>query len=95
MNENIRSRAALLASFYAATRTADNAQVLGQALVLNAASAAGLLLHTHQTVRAALEACARMPAEGPWPLAGRYLAGLAEDETADTERPRAAAGGER
>lgn len=83
MIANVRTRAAMLASFYAASRVTR----AGEPLRMNAATAAGMLLHLGGTTRAALEMAARMPGDGPWPLAGRYLAELFDAEGADTVPP--------
>ncbi|HET9797290.1 MAG TPA: hypothetical protein VFP90_04855 [Gemmatimonadaceae bacterium] len=89
MDRNTRTRAMMVTSFAAACRQT----AAGEALKLNAASCAGLLLQAFGTTKAALEACARMPGDGPWPLAGRYLAELADTEGADTVPPAALAAG--
>lgn len=83
MNANTRTKAALLASFYAATRLSNSRD----AMPMTAASAAGLLLHLGETTGGALRVCARFPAEGVWLRAAEYLRQLRETEGADTQPP--------
>ena len=85
------TRAAMLGSYAAACRSGGRAD----ALVLNAASLAGLLLHEHYSAHDALEACRRMPTGSAWARAAELLAELADEETADTMPPHAVAEGMR
>lgn len=85
MSENVYTRELLLKSF----RAAANAGV-GGAMVLNGASAAGLLLALHGEPRAAFNAIVNaMPIAGPFMQAMRILDCLADVERADTEHPQA------
>jgi hypothetical protein len=94
MNENTRNSATLRASFLASARvgqTAEsplgNAVKIPQTMTLNGASAAGMLLELFGSARLAFEACSRLPMDGPFPAAQRYLASLTATEMADTIRP--------
>lgn len=83
MNDNVRTRALMLASFEAACRVAKGSQTVA----LVPASAAGLLLSLFGTARHAFDACSKLPLEGPWPAAAKYLAALVIAEMADTVPP--------
>lgn len=85
VSENIYTRELLLRSFHAAAHAG-----VGGAMVLNGASAAGLLLALHGEPRAAFNAIVNaMPISGPFMQAMRILDRLVEIERADTEHPRA------
>lgn len=83
MNRNARTRASLLASWRNAQRVAG----MNGAVMLNHASAAGMLLDQHSDVRVALEKC---PTEPWWTTVSEYLAKVANEEIAPL-----AAGGQR
>lgn len=87
--DQILSRATLLASFYASSRIGTSS------ITMTPASAAGLLLHTHRTARAAFEASERMPIDPVWVQASIYLREIAQGEAPDTLPPALAAGGSR
>ncbi len=93
-NKNIRTSAMMRSSFLAASKVGQVVEAPGgtiytipQTMTLNAASAAGLLLELFGTARLAFEACSRLPMDGPWPMAARYLAQQSAMEMADTIRP--------
>lgn len=76
MNQNIRTRASLLASWYAAQRVAG----ANGAVILNHASAAGMLLDQRGgDVVVAIEKC---PAEVWWMPVVEYLKKVADDDLA-------------
>lgn len=79
--KNERTIAALLASFYAASRIARN----GAPMVLNAAAAAGLLLHMGGSTQEAIRLGEAMPVEEIWITAIKYL----RDVEAEAEAERA------
>lgn len=78
MRESARTRRNMLISFDVANRLAARGS-----LVVNGATAAGMLLHACGSALSALEMCARMPAEGPWPTAGVYLSELVSMESSE------------
>lgn len=95
MNENIRTSAMMRASFLAAAKVGQTVETplgtvykIPQTQTLTPASAAGLLLELFGTARLAFEACSRLPMDGPWPMAARYLAQQSSVETADTLPPQ-------
>jgi hypothetical protein len=73
MPKNIRTRATLLASWYAAQKVADTEG----GIVLNHASAAGMLLDQHRVVAIATKFC---PPERWWDPVRRYLTAVAQEE---------------
>lgn len=77
------TRAAMLASYFAACRVGIRAE----ALILNATSLAGMLLVEHRSAYEALDACRRMPMGAPWARAAELLAELVDAEGADTVPP--------
>lgn len=84
MNQNVRTRASLLASWYAAQRVAG----ANGAVILNHASAAGMLLDQHVDVVTAIEKC---PAEPWWIPVVEYLKKVADDDL-EAAMKRAAGG---
>jgi hypothetical protein len=88
--KNIRTSAAILASFYASSRLSDQSR--NGALTLNAASAAGMLLHICPGPKSALDAARRMPDDPIWRQVALYLEGLIVEERRDTEPAMAMAG---
>jgi hypothetical protein len=85
---NIRTRVALVRSF----RAACTASTAGDTMLANPINVAGMLLHMHLSASAALEALRLMPPGDGWSTVAKYLQELADEETADTQRPRAATG---
>lgn len=75
MPRNIRTRATLLASWHAAQRVADR----DGAIILNHASAAGMLLEQHRIVGVAILLC---PTDPWWVPVREYLAQVHADEQA-------------
>ncbi len=73
MVANVRTRAALLASWHAAQKSAD----ASGAIVLNHASAAGFLIATHASVATAIAQC---PPDPWWKTAREYLERAAEED---------------
>ncbi len=99
MSENIRTSAMMRASFLASAKAGQVVETplgtvykIPHTQTLTAANAGGLLLELFGTARLAFEACSRLPMDGPWPMAMRYLAEEARKEMADTEHPRAEVG---
>ena len=94
MSEPTWTRTALLASYFASCR----AGIRAEALILNAASLAGLLLHEHGDAHNAIDACRKMPMGAPWARAAELLAELVDaedgDAVADTVPPMNVAEGE-
>ena len=97
MSENIRTSAMMRASFLAAAKAGQVVETplgtiykIPQTMTLNAASTAGLLLELFGSARSALDACDRLPMDGPFPAAQRYLARLVELELSDTMPPQSA-----
>jgi hypothetical protein len=84
VSEPTWTRAAMIGSYFAACRVGIRAE----ALILNAASLAGMLLHEHRTAHDALDACRRMPMGAPWARAAELLAELVDAEGADTMPPQ-------
>ena len=74
-NQNIRTRASLLASWYAAQRVAG----ANGAIILNHASAAGFLLEQHVVTTIAIAFC---PTEPWWSTVRRYLSEVVDEELA-------------
>jgi len=89
MSDPTWTRAAMIASYFASCRVG----IRGEALILNAASLAGMLLHQHRSSHEALDACRRMPMGAPWARAAELLAELVDVEGADTQPPIAIEGG--
>lgn len=82
---NIRTRDALVRSFRAACTASKPADTM----LANPIAVAGMLLHMHLSATAALEALRLMPPGEGWSMVARYLKDIADEETADTQRPRA------
>lgn len=85
---NIRTRDALVRSFAAACA----ASTIADTMLANPINVAGMLLHMHLSASAALAALRLMPPGEGWSTVANYLKELADEETADTQRPRAATG---
>jgi hypothetical protein len=88
--KNIRTAVTVLASFHASSRMSDQSR--NGAITLNAASAAGLLLHLCPGPKSALEAARRMPNDPIWRQVALYLEGLVVEERRDTEPAMAMVG---
>jgi len=84
-NGNIRTRDGLERTFRAACTASTTAGI-----PLNTAGAAGLLLAIFGSAADARDAARRMPPGDVWSEAARYLDELANEETCDTQRPKAA-----
>lgn len=92
MNQNVRTMATALASFYAVSRRVDPATGV---MAMTAASWAGALLHVSPGPRNALELARRMPDDPIWKLVVAHLEDLISEERRDTQPPLAAVGGQR